>query len=103
MLQRPYAIAGLLIVSLLAPSAVFSRQPAATLRNQTTTQLTTQQLPGPQTPATSDPNDPIVRIKDEGLNRSQVMKTLSYLSDVIGPRLTWSPGIKRANNWTREP
>jgi hypothetical protein len=44
--------------------------------------------------------DPIDRIKDEGLNRSQVMATLSYLTDVIGPRLTGSPGLKRANEWT---
>src|SRR6185503_1300902 len=56
-----------------------------------------------QTPAPApDPNDPITRIKDEGLNRSQVMQTLSYLSDVIGPRLTASPGMKRANEWTRD-
>ena len=44
----------------------------------------------------------IARIRDEGLNRSQVMKTLSYLTDVIGPRLTASPGLKRANEWTRD-
>lgn len=25
---------------------------------------------------------------DEGMNRSEVMKNLAYLSDVIGPRLT---------------
>src|SRR6185295_9965591 len=54
-----------------------------------------------QTPA-KDPNDPIERIKDEGMNRSQVMQTLSYLSDVIGPRLTASPGMKRSNEWTRD-
>ncbi|HEY0003956.1 MAG TPA: M20/M25/M40 family metallo-hydrolase [Pyrinomonadaceae bacterium] len=54
-----------------------------------------------QTPA-KDPNDPIERIKDEGMNRSQVMQTLSYLTDVIGPRLTASPGARRANEWTRE-
>src|SRR5205807_1508508 len=42
------------------------------------------------------------RIKDEGMNRSQVMQTLSYLSDVIGPRLTASPNLKRANEWTRD-
>src|SRR5204863_3020501 len=47
-------------------------------------------------------NDPIYRIRDEGLNRSQVMQTLSYLSDVIGPRLTGSPNLKRANEWTRD-
>ena len=36
------------------------------------------------------------------MNRSQVMQTLSYLSDVIGPRLTASPQMKRANEWTRD-
>lgn len=50
----------------------------------------------------SAPQDVIDRIKDEGMNRSQVMQTLSYLSDVIGPRLTASPGMKRGNEWTRD-
>ncbi len=49
-----------------------------------------------------DPNDPIAKIRDEGLNRSQVMQTLAYLTDVIGPRLTASPNMKRANEWTRD-
>ena len=44
----------------------------------------------------------IERIKDEGLNRSQVMQTLSYLTDVIGARLTGSPSMKRANEWTKD-
>src|SRR4051812_48619968 len=30
------------------------------------------------------------------------METLSYLTDVIGPRLTGSPELKRANEWTRD-
>jgi len=51
------------------------------------------------TPASTDPID---RIKEEGLKRSQVMATLSYLTDVIGPRLTGSPNLKRANEWTRD-
>ena len=48
------------------------------------------------------PTDPIDRIKEEGDKRSQVMATLSYLTDVIGPRLTGSPNLKRANEWTRD-
>jgi hypothetical protein len=56
----------------------------------------------PQPAAPKNPNDPIERIKDEGMNRSQVMQTLSYLTDVIGPRLTASPNLKRANEWTRD-
>jgi hypothetical protein len=50
----------------------------------------------------SSTNDPIARIRDEGLNHSQVMDTLRHLTEIIGPRLTGSPNLKRANDWTRE-
>jgi hypothetical protein len=56
---------------------------------------------GPKTQGQSG-SDPISKIRDEGLNRSQVMEIASYLTDVIGPRLTSSPGLKRANEWTRD-
>jgi hypothetical protein len=36
------------------------------------------------------------------MEHSQAMETLSYLTDVIGPRLTASPNLKRANEWTRD-
>jgi carboxypeptidase Q len=42
----------------------------------------------------------IGKIKAEGFNNSQVMDTMSYLTDVYGPRLTNSPNIKEAANWT---
>lgn len=41
------------------------------------------------------------KIIDEGTNHSQVMVTLQYLSDVIGPRLTNSPGMRQAEAWTQ--
>jgi carboxypeptidase Q len=40
------------------------------------------------------------RIKDEGLNRSHVDTLAEYLTDAIGPRLTGSTGMRRANDWT---
>ncbi len=43
--------------------------------------------------------DAIYRIKQEGFQRSQVMDILSYLTDVYGPRLTGSPGIRKAAEW----
>src|SRR5262245_18254503 len=86
-----YRLALLLIVLLFVPVSLTAQQPA-----QNGGQAGARPTPTP------DPNDPIVRIKDEGLNRSQVMPTLSYLSDVIGPRLTGSPNMKRANEWTRD-
>jgi hypothetical protein len=42
------------------------------------------------------------RIRDEGLNRSHVMEFASALMDGIGPRLTGSPNVKKANEWTRD-
>jgi peptidase M28-like protein len=42
------------------------------------------------------------RIRDEGLDHSHVMEYASALMDGIGPRLTGSPNLKRANEWTRD-
>jgi carboxypeptidase Q len=95
MLRRHVAIL-LLIVFVLMPVITTAQQPAATPVVAPATPARGQRTPE------KDPNDPIERIKDEGFNRSQVMQTLSYLSDVIGPRLTASPGMKRANEWTRD-
>lgn len=44
--------------------------------------------------------DALYKIKEEGLQRSQVMETLSYLTDVHGPRLTGGPNIRAAADWT---
>jgi carboxypeptidase Q len=44
--------------------------------------------------------DVVERIRDEGLNRSQIPDLASYLTDVVGPRLTNSPGMQRAYDWT---
>ena len=41
------------------------------------------------------------RIRDEGLNRSQVMETAAHLTERIGPRLTNSPQARQAAEWTR--
>ena len=42
----------------------------------------------------------IQRIRSEEDTRSQVMDIMSWLSDVYGPRLTWSPNADRARDWT---
>ncbi len=64
------------LVTLIAPVAAIAQQPAFA--------------------------DSTARIRDEGMNRSQAMKTMRYLTDVIGPRLTNSPNQRRANKWTRD-
>ncbi len=45
--------------------------------------------------------DAIKKIKEEGLERSQVMETISFLTDVHGPRLTGSPQTRAAAEWTK--
>ena len=42
------------------------------------------------------------RIRQEGFRNSKVMETAEELTDFIGPRLTGSPNMKRANEWTRD-
>ena len=42
------------------------------------------------------------RIRDEGLSHSHVLEFASGLMDGIGPRLTGSPNVKKANEWTRD-
>src|SRR6266849_2379774 len=46
--------------------------------------------------------DMITKIRYEGFRNSKVMEIASGLMDGIGPRLTGSPNMKRANDWTRE-
>lgn len=44
----------------------------------------------------------ITRIRYEGFHNSKVMELASGLMDAIGERLTGSPNMKRANEWTRD-
>jgi hypothetical protein len=59
--------------------------------------------PAAQVPATS-PVEKIdqamnARIRKEGMENSQILKTMHYLTDVYGPRLTGSPNHENAAKW----
>ena len=41
-------------------------------------------------------------ILEEIDKRSELMANIEYLCDMIGPRLTGSPNLTRANQWTRD-
>jgi hypothetical protein len=82
MLRRKIT-AALMLYALILPMAAFARSPKAEIYEA--------------------PQEVIDKIKAEGTgDNSQVMKTMSYLADVIGGRLTNSPNMKRANEWTRD-
>ena len=75
-------LAGMLLSAILLPGLALGQAPAPAVY--------------------AAPKEAIDKIRDEGMNRSQVMQTLSYMTDVIGPRLTGAPGMKHANEWTRD-
>src|SRR6185503_11082662 len=47
------------------------------------------------------PYDALAAIRAEAMGErtSQVMKTASYLMDVLGPRLSGSPGLRKSGEW----
>jgi len=53
-----------------------------------------------ETPKTDEVDlDALYKVKQEALQKSQVMKTLSFLTDVYGGRLTGSTNVKLAGEW----
>jgi hypothetical protein len=44
----------------------------------------------------------LARIREEGLQRSQLANTLSYMTDVLGARLTNSRDMNRAQSWVMD-
>jgi hypothetical protein len=100
MMPRLFKTTFLLAAAAMVPALALRAQQAAPAAPAQ--QPAAKAAPATTKAATTSTTDPIERIKEEGLKRSQVMATLSYLTDVIGPRLTGSPNLKRANEWTRD-
>jgi carboxypeptidase Q len=77
-------------------SAVFLHAQAAESQGYDYNQVETQ-------PATESVDlGAYARIREEGFNHSQIMEYASALFDDIGPRLTGSPNLAKANAWTRD-
>ena len=64
--------------------------------------------PSPGTPAATTPEPGgeakavTQAILDEIDKHSELMANIEYLCDMIGPRLTGSPGLNKASHWTRD-
>lgn len=56
----------------------------------------------PLTPAEKAAADLDAKIIEDETKNSEIMANLQYISDVIGPRLTGSANLKRANEYTAE-
>jgi carboxypeptidase Q len=55
-----------------------------------------------QQPAPTVDTNTVAAIREEALRHSEVMTTLSYLSDVYGPRLNWSSEYRQAAQWASD-
>lgn len=89
-INRPLVRTWLLLVLLLTlMPALLAAPPAAP-------------APAVQVAPVLDPVDLDKRILAEAKNGSEIMANLTYLSDMIGPRLTGSAALKKANEWTAE-
>jgi carboxypeptidase Q len=71
-------------------------------KQKTTTAATTSSYDLPQPDHESPDLTMYQRIREEGLYHSHIMEYASALTDDIGPRLTGSPNMAKANAWTRD-
>ena len=85
----------------LALALIFSQ--AFAFESQTLVSKVLKQVPEKSALAASEALDLSMysRIRDEGFEHSHVMEYAAALSDDIGPRLTGSPAMSAANEWTR--
>ena len=84
-----------LVLSLLAPAADKSK-------NKSAQEASTPSYELPQPEKENLDLSMYARIRDEGLTHSHVMEYASALMDGIGPRLTGSPNVRHANEWTHD-
>ncbi len=83
----------------------FARPLSAADKSKTNTNSADSNKPSYELPQPAKENldlNMYQQIRIEGLTHSHVMDYASGLMDGIGPRLTGSPNLKRANEWTRD-
>ena len=86
--------AALLTISFFAADLHAGKNPKAKSKEATAASATTW----PQIPDLEF----TTRLRQEEYDYSQVMELMSHLTDNIGARLTGSPDMKKANEWTRD-
>ncbi len=98
--------AALVVLSILWPHSLVLAQPATTSPPKANAQV---HLPRPASGSASPALEPTGETKavtqaiiEEIDKHSELMANLEYLCDMIGPRLTGSPNLVRANQWTRD-
>src|SRR5271156_1743719 len=103
--MRPIRIAFVVASIMGLPASVLAQQAPS----PTGAPAVSKAQPRPGGDAGSSATEPSGEIKavtqailEEIDKRSELMANLEYLCDMIGPRLTGSPGLTKANQWTRD-
>jgi carboxypeptidase Q len=103
--MRPIRIAFVVASIMVLPAFVLAQQAPSPPRAPAAPKA----QPRPGGDAGSSATEPSGEIKavtqailEEIDKRSELMANLEYLCDMIGPRLTGSPGLTKANQWTRD-
>jgi len=104
MLHRASRIAAILLLATGSLFAADKKKPSAATPAATTTAQDPDHGPWsePQPSVENLDLTMYARIREEGLLHSHVMEYGSALADDIGPRLTGSPNLAKANAWTRD-
>ena len=87
-------------LSLLSPRTVLVPILLCAAASASAQDASTEPAPSPDDVAPME--EVIAAIIDEGKNNSEVWETLTYISEEIGPRLTGSSALERANVWSRD-
>src|SRR5262245_11210428 len=89
----------------MAVPVVWSQPPAPPATPTTAATEVKVDVPPPANPeeaAARGVDQKLIALGNPGKDGSEVMANLTHLSDVIGPRLTGSENLKRANEWAAE-
>jgi carboxypeptidase Q len=101
-LLKPLVLFCLICVAMVETQHAASPTSAAEKRNPSSSTAAVLSYQQPQPQRETLDYDMYQRIRDEAIGHSHVMEYASALTDGIGPRLTGSPNVKHANEWTRD-
>ena len=105
MRHLPIAVVVLVAAVVVPPGLRVNAHPRADTLRQTRPAGDARIRPAPEPLRSADEKldyAAIAQIRDEGLNRSQAMETLFWLTDRYGPRLTGSPAMDEAGAWATQ-
>lgn len=102
MLRNRLVLPAIAMLLAMAVPVVWSQPPAPPAASATTPTETKIDVPPPASPeetAARTVDQKLIELAKPGKDGSGVMANLTHLSDEIGPRLTGSDNLKRANEW----